>query len=189
MSEYTAMASFAPTALKAARAAWRYERSMLTGDSARFIEDYNTIPKKFGGGVIRFFPRLLLSTDALFENVHYRGYTVGNATAVAMEDGLAKGYKGKQLDDFVNQRVQKALDDAYEPEENAIDILMTEGVSRGLKGKKLQNFINRELEVRPEAFQKATNKSAVITFRTFCSSVTSLVKVLYLDWRKATSHS
>ena len=159
MSEYTAMASFAPTALKAARAAWRYERSMLTGDSARFIEDYNTIPKKFGGGVIRFFPRLLLSTDALFENVHYRGYTVGNATAVAMEDGVAKGYKGKQLDDFVNERVQKALDDAYEPEENAIDILMTEGVSRGLKGKKLQNFINKELEVRPEAFQKATNKS------------------------------
>lgn len=158
MSEYTAMASFAPTALKAARAAWRYERSMLTGDSARFIEDYNTIPKKFGGGIIRFFPRLLLSTDALFENVHYRGYTVGNATATAMEDGVAKGYKGKQLDDFVADRVKKALDEAYEPEENAIDILMTEGISRGYKGQRLQNFITSELEARPEAFQKATNK-------------------------------
>ena len=158
MSEYTAMASFAPSALKAARAAWRYERSMLTGDSARFLEDYNTIPKKFGGGVIRFFPRLLLTTDALFENIHYRGFTVGNATATAIEDGVAKGKKGKELDDFVKERVQKSLDDAYEPEENAIDILMTEGISRGLKGHKLQNFINRELEARPEAFQKATNK-------------------------------
>lgn len=158
MSEYSAMASFAPTALKAARSAWRYERSMLTGDSARFLEDYNTIPKKYGGGIIRFFPRLLLSTDAFFENVHYRGFTVGNATATAMEDGVAKGLKGKDLDAFVNQRVEKALNDAYEPEENAIDILMTEGISRGLKGQKLKNFINDELAARPEAFQKATNK-------------------------------
>lgn len=158
MAEYTAMASFAPTALKAAVAAYRYERSMLTGDSARFLEEYNTIPKKFGGGVVRFFPRLLLSTDALFENVHYRGYTVGKATSQAMEEGLEKGLTGRSLDDHVAKKVDEALNKAYEPEENAVDILMSEGISRGKKGKDLENFINDELRKNPETFTKATDQ-------------------------------
>ena len=158
MAEYTAMASFSGTALKAARAAWRYERSVLTGDSARFLEDYNTIPKKFGGGVVRFFPRLLLSTDALFENIHYRGYTVGTATSTAMEKGVEKGLKGKELDDYVAKAVQKSLDDAYEPTPNAIDVLMDDGISRGLTGKKLENYVNEQLDKNSDIFKSATNK-------------------------------
>ena len=159
MAEYSAMASFAPTALKAAGAAWKYERSMLTGDSARFLEDYNAIPKKFGGGVLRFFPRLLLSTDALFENVHYRGYAVGKATSEAMEEGLELGLKGKALDAHVATKVDEALKDAYEPTANAIDILMDDGMSRGLSGKDLDNHIKEELAKNPEAFSSATDKA------------------------------
>jgi len=158
MAEYSAMASFAPAAMKAAVAAFKYERSMLTGDSARFLEEYNTIPKKYGGGIVRIFPRLLLSTDALFENIHYRGYTVGKATSKAMEDGLEKGLKGKALDDHVAKKVDESINKAYKPEENAIDILMSDGISRGLKGPKLQNYINKELKKRPEAFTKATDQ-------------------------------
>lgn len=158
MAEYSAMASMAPAALRMAKAAWRYEKSMLTGDSARFLEEYNTIPKKYGGGALRVFPRALLATDAFFENIHYRGYAVGNATGNAMEAGVAKGLKGDELDAFVKAEVQKALDKAYAPEENAIDILMSEGVSRGLKGKQLENFINKELETNQEVFTKATDQ-------------------------------
>ena len=158
MAEYSAMASMAPAAFRMAKAAWRYEKSMLTGDSARFLEEYNTIPKKYGGGALRVFPRALLATDAFFENIHYRGYAVGNATGNAMEAGVSKGLKGDELDAFVKAEVQKALDKAYAPEENAIDILMSEGVSRGLKGKKLENFINEELETNAEVFTKATDQ-------------------------------
>lgn len=159
VAEYSAMASMIPSAAKMARAAWRYEKSILTGDSARFLEEYNTIPKKYGGGILRHFPRALLATDAFFENIHYRGYAVGNATGNAMEAGVAKGLKGKELDDFVKKEVDKALQTAYAPEENAIDILMQDGVSRGLKGKKLENFINKELEANPEVFTKATDQN------------------------------
>ena len=158
VAEYSAMASMVPSAAKMARAAWRYERSILTGDAARFLEEYNTIPKKFGGGVLRVFPRALLATDAFFENIHYRGYAVGDATGKAMEEGVAKGLKGNELDDFVEQQVKKAVDNAYAPEENAIDIIMSDGISRGLKGKKLENFVNKELAENPDVFKKATDQ-------------------------------
>jgi hypothetical protein len=157
-AEYSAMLSMTGTALKAARAAWRYERSVLTGDSARFLEDYNTIPKKFGGEWVRFFPRALLASDAFFETVHYRGFTVGNATAEAMEAGIEKGYTGTTLDNYVNEQVQKSLDEAYEPTPNAIDVLMDDGISRGLTGKKLENHVNTELRKNSDVFTSATNK-------------------------------
>jgi len=158
MAEYSAMASLIPSAAKMAKAAWRYEKTILTGDSARFLENYNTIPKKYGGGVVRTFPRMLLATDAFFENIHYRGYVVGKATGDAMEAGVAKGLKGKELDTFVDKQVKKAVDKAYAPEENAIDILMSDGISRGYKGKKLENFINKELAENPDVFKKATDQ-------------------------------
>jgi len=175
VAEYSSMWAMKGAALKMAKAAWRYEKSILTGDSARFLENYNTIPKKYGvnvtgkdgtvrtfdaaGSFVRFFPRALLAQDALFEALHYRGYTVGNATGKAMEDGLARGLKGDELDTFVKAETQKALDKAYAPEENAIDILMQDGISRGLKGKKLENFIHKELETNPEVFTKATDQN------------------------------
>ena len=158
VAEYSAMASMVPSAMKMAKAAWRYEKSMLTGDSARFLEEYNTIPKKYGGGILRHFPRALLATDAFFENIHYRGYAVGKATGDAMEDGVAKGFKGQELDDFVNKQVDKAVEKAYAPEENVIDVLMSDGISRGLKGKKLENHINKELAKNEDLFVKATDQ-------------------------------
>ena len=157
VAEYSAMASMIPSAAKMARAAWRYEKSILTGDSARFLEEYNTIPKKFGGHFLRFFPRSLLATDAFFENIHYRGYAVGKATGDAMEAGVAKGLKGKKLDDYVKKQVDKAVENAYAPEETAIDIIMQDGISRGLKDKKLESFVNKELAKNESAFIKATD--------------------------------
>ena len=158
MAEYSAMASITPTALRSGLAALKYERSLLTGDSARFLEEFNTIPKKYGGGIIRTFPRLLLATDAFFENIHYRGYVVGKATGKAMEDGIERGLKGKDLDSFVKKRVEKATKDAYEPKLNAIDVIMEDGVSRGKSGKKLENYIKKELKNKGKLLQSATDK-------------------------------
>ena len=45
MAEYSSILSMQGTALRSAISAWRYERSMLTGDSSKFMESYNTIPK------------------------------------------------------------------------------------------------------------------------------------------------
>ena len=158
MAEYTAMLSIAPTALRSALAAFKYERSLLTGDSARFLEDYNTIPKKYGGGIVRIFPRLLLATDSFFENIHYRSYVVGKATGSAMENGIEKGLKGKDLDSFVKNKVEEAVKDAYEPKTNAIDVIVEDGKSRGLSGKKLNNYVKKELKNKSGLLQSATDK-------------------------------
>ena len=158
VAEYSSMISMTSSAFKMARAAWRYEKSILTGDSARFLEEYNTIPKKYGGHFLRFFPRALLFQDAFFENLHYRGYAVGKATGDAMEKGVAKGLKGKKLDAYVQKEVDKALAKAYAPEENAIDILMQDGISLGYSGKKLENHITKELERNKDVFNKATDQ-------------------------------
>ena len=141
---------------------------MLTGDSARFMESYNTIPKNLTiagrripipvGGVIRFFPRLLLASDAYFEQIHYRAFLVGQATAGAMEDGIAKKMSKTELDAHVAKKVKEAVDDSYSPEPNAIDVLRDDGISRGLSGKKLENFIKKELDNNSSAFLTATNK-------------------------------
>jgi hypothetical protein len=94
----------------------------------------------------------------LFENIHYRGYVAGNATSDALEKGTAKGLTGKQLDDFVSERVTKATERAYAPVENDVDILMADGISRGFTGKKLDNHIKRELERNKDVFRRATSQ-------------------------------
>ena len=175
------MASIAPTAIRSGLAAWRYERSLLTGDTARFFEDQNFIPKRYLGGVIRVFPRALLATDAFFEQIHYRGYAVGRATANAFEqvaelkaqgktlrskklgeDGKkrGKGVQGKKIteDEYIKERVEEAVKDAYEPKENAVDVIMQDGISRGLSGKKLDNYITKEMEKKSDLLQSATDK-------------------------------
>lgn len=157
-AEYSAMVSMIPTALKAAQAAWKYERSMLTGDSARFLENFNTIPRKYGGGVLRFFPRALLATDGFFENIHYRGYVVGNATAQALEEGAKSGKTGKALDDFVKLEVDKATTNAYKPQESVFDILYEQGISRGITDPaKLERFVKKEAAKSDSVFTEATD--------------------------------
>ena len=168
MAEYSSILSMQGTALRSAISAWKYERSMLTGDSSKFIEGYNTIPKNLTvagrripipvGGVIRFFPRLLLASDAYFEQIHYRAFLVGQATAGAMEDGIAKKMSKTKLDAYVAKKVKEAVDEGYSPEPNAIDVLRDDGISRGLSGKKLENFIKDELDNNQSAFLTATNK-------------------------------
>lgn len=180
-AEYSAMASISPTAIRAGLAAWKYERSLLTGDTARFFEDQNFIPKRYLGGVIRVFPRALLATDAFFEQIHYRGYAVGRAAANAFEqvaelksqgkalrskklgeDGKkkGKGKQGKKLteDEYIKERVEEAVKDAYEPKENAVDVIMQDGISRGYSGKKLDNYITKEMEKKSDLLQSATDK-------------------------------
>ena len=159
VAEYSAMASMAPTALRAARAAFRYERSLLTGDSGRFYEDKTVLPKKYGiGGIVRFFPRTLLATDAFFETIHYRGYVVGQAAGEALESGLTKGLKGAALDKHVDKAVREAVAEAYEPAPNLIDILYDTGISRGYRGDRLRDFIETERLKEGAGLLSATNK-------------------------------
>ena len=108
IAEYHAMAGMTPAAIKSAMFSFRYEQGILTGNYNRLFETNqdHAIPKKFGGGIVRFFPRLLLATDSFFEQVHYRGYIVGKQTTNAIEKAHNKGLKGKEFNDFVKNEVE-----------------------------------------------------------------------------------
>ena len=161
MAEYSAMKANIGSAFNMAKAAWRYQRSGLTGDTARFLEDQAPLPDKFGGQVFGFFPRALLATDAFFENINYRGFAVGDATGRAYEEAAELVGKGKlkedEVDGFIEKKVKEAVDNAYTADENAIDILEATAITKGLTGKKRENFILNELENNQELFIKATN--------------------------------
>lgn len=150
-AQYKAMWDFRDIAIKAAQASFRYERSILSGDSARFLEQYNIIPKNVDVGgfrvpvaqLTRFFPRVLLATDTLFEQLHYRGNIVGNAMFDAYKEASERGIKN--VDEFVSKKVDRAIKNAYRTEDNAVDLLRADGKSRGFKGQKLINFVKTEL--------------------------------------------
>lgn len=161
-SEYGSIRGIWKTALRSGVAAFRYERAVLTGDTARFLESYNVIPKKYGGGVVRFFPRLLLATDAMFEQVLYRQFVVGDATARALEDAAVKKLKGKDLDNYVNKKVKEAIDNAYDDAPNAAELLTDEAVSRGAVGrlgKSVDKWVSDELAKNGDLMKSATNKA------------------------------
>lgn len=162
MTEYKAMWDFRDMAFNAAKASFKYERSILTGDSARFLEQYNILPKSLKAKginvpvahVTRFFPRLLLATDTFFEQLHYRSFTVGRAMSDAYEEGIQKGVK--DIDKYVKDATEETLKNAYTPELNIVDLLRADGKSRGLTGVKLTNYIKQEVAEREGKFSKIT---------------------------------
>jgi hypothetical protein len=131
---------------------------MLTGDSSKFLEDQTHIPKRLKGHWMRLFPRAMLASDAFFEQVLYRGHISGQAAGNAMEEGIAKGLKGKQLDDFVQKKVVKAVDESYEPNKNPMGVLRADGKSKGLQGEALDKHIEEGLEKYADSFLTATNE-------------------------------
>ena len=158
LTEYSAMYSVIPSAAKMAKTAWDLERSMLTGDSSKFLEDQTHIPKRLKGHWMRLFPRAMLASDAFFEQVLYRGHISGQAAGNAMEEGIAKGLKGKKLDDFVQKKVVKAVDESYEPNKNPMGVLRADGKSRGLYGEALDKHIEEGLEKYADSFLTATSE-------------------------------
>lgn len=163
VSTYGAMTSMAPTAFRAAVAAFRYERSLLLGDPARFLESGPIIPKKYGGGVMRIFPRLLQTTDEFFSQMAYRGYVVGRTSHQAMEDGLARGLEGKQLDDFVESAVKDATDRAYggpvDQDSDVINLLLDQAMDRGLSGPRADRWVRNELNKNGDLLRQAENQA------------------------------
>ena len=157
IAEYHAMAGMTPAAIKSAMFSFRYEQGILTGNYNRLFETNqdHAIPKKFGGGIVRFFPRLLLATDSFFEQVHYRGYIVGKQTTSAIEKAHNKGLKGKEFDDFVKDEVDTAVGKAYDSEVNVMDNLITAGTENGLSGEKLNIWVRKQITQNKDILKRA----------------------------------
>lgn len=160
-STYSVLLTHQGAALSAARAAFKYERSLLTNEFSQFLAQAPDI-SGLKGRVLRTFPRILNATDEYFMQLNYRGFVVGQATADAYAKGAREGLTGSKLDDFVKERVEKAVKDAYETKidaVNVIDMLRMQGIDRGYSGANLDQWIKAELQKNGDLFRTAQNQA------------------------------
>lgn len=159
-STYGAMYANTGVALQAAKAAFRYERSLLSMEGNRLLENGPVIPG-LAGRLLRTFPRVLGTTDEFFAQVNYRGFVVGQATADAVEVAAARGLKGAEADSFIEQRVQEAITKSFtvEPDaNNTLALLKHQGEQHGLKGAQLEQWVRGELAKNGDLFRTATDR-------------------------------
>tara|TARA_E500000178_G_scaffold339719_1_gene381574 strand:- start:419 stop:4216 length:3798 start_codon:yes stop_codon:yes gene_type:complete len=172
---YGAMWKMREGAAKAAIAAYKYERGMLTGDYSRFIENHNVIPQRFkgripAGSVIRFFPNILNMTDEFFQQLNYRGYVEGQATANAIlhNKSLKRPKKGKALKEYIQKEVDKVILNAYEAmdEVQIKQNLLEQAEARGMNPQQAKKFVakefkkdkDRQAKGKESIFRNAKNK-------------------------------
>ena len=159
MAEYSAMASFTPVAWRSAKFAFLNEQAILTGNYNRLLEGQTQSLPGFFGRMWRIFPRVLLATDAFFEQIHYRAYMSGTTTSSALEAGIAKGLKGKKLEKHVKAAMKDAMDKAYDQSEDVLERLTTMGTAKGLKGEKLNIWVRKQMDKNPQILKEATNEN------------------------------
>jgi len=159
---YSAMRSNFKGALSAARAAYRYESSILTGDVNKITESTLQLPGRIGG-VLRFFPRALNASDEFLAQLTYSSYVAGEAAANAAIEGAQKGLKGAKLDAFIDKATKSALDAAYKPTtgDELVTPIINKGMNLGLTGEELFAFVEREAMRNPKALRKGNDKEAV----------------------------
>ncbi|MFG5120660.1 hypothetical protein [Methylorubrum sp. POS3] len=160
-STYGAMFANTSTALRAAQAAFKYERSLLSLEGNRVLENDTVIPG-LTGRLIRTFPRILGTTDEFFAQVNYRGFVVGQATADAVEVAAAKGLKGAEAEAFIDARVKQAVDHSFasKPDPvNTLSFLKHQGESRGLNGERLDQWVKTELNKNGDLLREATDRA------------------------------
>lgn len=164
---YRGMYEMSGAAAKAALAAYRYERSMLTGDYSKFLEGGNIIPKEFAGSVplgsvIRVFPSLVNATDEFFSQINYRGYVQGMAEAEGYR--IAKTKKRlktkEQIDAFVKKHVDETVVNSYDRVEqnDMVQALMEQALDRGMNPEQTKRFVAKEIEKNSAVFNMAKDK-------------------------------
>ena len=160
---YSVMAAHSGSALKAARAAYRYEAALMTRDPLRFLEGGLKTTGRIGGA-IRFFPRALNATDEFFTRINYMGYIAGDTAHAAHTSGVAKGLSGKKLDKHIQHEVDKALKLSQETELTAAALspLIKKGENRGLKGEALEKFVEEGLRKDGDYLTGMTDEGAKI---------------------------
>lgn len=173
VATYGAMGRTVGTAGRAAIAAYKYERSMLTGDYSKFMENHNILPQRYkkwipAGSVIRFFPNVLNMTDEFFAQVNYRGFVegkaVGNALAQHQADVASgkrkKPLKGAKLDAYVKKEVDKVILKAFD-NLDATQIksqLLEQAKARGMNAVQAKKFVADEFKNNESLFARGVNR-------------------------------
>lgn len=162
-AQYAAYTTNFNTALKASLLAFKYERGMLSGDFALYAGRDPFFSKQYGGGIIRFIPRVLGASDELFSQLSYRAYVQSEALGKALIEARSMGLSKGAARQYATDEVGKAIANSFEKNagSQAVDMLYREGVSRGYSGPKLQEWVKSQLDKNQEFFRTATNTTGL----------------------------
>ena len=172
---YGAMTNTIGTAGRAAIAAYKYERGLLTGDYSKFMENHNILPQRFKGviptgAVVRLFPNILQLQDEFFAQLNYRGFVEGKAVGNALAKHQAelksgkrkKALKGKKLEEYVQKEVDKVILKAYD-QLDASKIkhdLLEQAKARGMNAVQAKKFVAKEFKKNQDLFKRGVNREA-----------------------------
>jgi len=165
-ASYSAMKSSFGSALRSAMTAYRMEQALLTRDGTRLVEGELAL-QGWLAGKIRFFPRVLNASDEFLSRLTYDSYVAGKAAADAAIEGAEKGLKGKDLDVFIKEASQTALE-ASRNVANGDDLvqpIINKGLNLKLSGDELWDFVEKEAMRNPDALRKGTDEEALAYVR------------------------
>lgn len=162
MAGYAGVKAMRTSAFKAALTSFKYEKQVATFETNKMFDEDITI-KGVKGAILRTFPRLLLASDSFLQDINYRGYVSSRATNNAYEEALAKGLKGKELDDFVKAQVKTKVDEAYDTtlRKETIDAIYRKGKAKGFEGEALDKWVAGSLEKDASGLFSYNDKGAL----------------------------
>ena len=164
------------SAMQAARAAAKYEQTLLTRDPARFLEGGIKTRFRFAGkaggataGLMRAYPRLLGATDAFNQEVAAAGALAAHAFDDLMERGIGKGLKGEGLKKYIDRNMQKEINKAYDFHVTAEKVkpIYEKGMAKNLTGKELEDWVrsNIQKEIKAGTLKTLGNKKGAEALR------------------------
>ena len=176
MGQYGAMKEVAGAAFEAAKSAFRYEQNLLNRRTNNLdLENINTTNNRFlesglamkgrAAGLIRIIPRVMAFTDEILSQAAYAGFIKGRAAGLATEEGIAKGLKGRELEDYIAEKTQDVIENSFVKADPAnpehLAPIVNKGVNMGLEGKKLVEFVVKEAKKSLPSMRLATDEEAL----------------------------
>lgn len=152
---YSALNQSRAMAWNAAKAAFRYERSLISSDPARVIEHTPSIPG-LTGRVIRTIPRMVAAADEFVKRSNYTAYVAHQAYGDALRVGIERGYKSTDLENFARAAAEDAVKNAFEraPAEDVSALIARDADLRGLTGVEREAYINERFAQDGELFAR-----------------------------------
>lgn len=165
---YSQMQGALQASLVSARAAARYEQTMLTADPSRFLEGGVKIESILGSTeaakFMRFFPRLVGASDAFNQEIAAVASLTADGFDRLLDEALEKGLKGKDIEKYIDDNIQKQIDKGYDFHitEKKLKPIYELGARKGKTGKDLEDFVNAEVKKMGEGAFKTLNDTASV---------------------------
>lgn len=161
--QYAALYSARTAAVRSARMAMELEYTTLTADPARFYDGGVKTKGKFFK-FARIFPRLVAFSDAyLQENVAASVLTAKNFD-ILMEEGTKLKLKGRELDAYIDTRIEKRVAESYDRSmnENIVKPIVEAANNLNLTGEAKEKYILKILNRKgaPESLKRLNDEDA-----------------------------